>query len=163
MSDYKIIIYPTDGSAISLLAFSHVIRIAKMFHSQVIICQVIESEMMIASHYQIHYFSAGNSVVDNTIEQLYKEQKKFALANLRKIKGDFEKEGLSDVITQLFEGIAGDELKNAVDSYTADMVIMSTHGRSGFRRLVMGSVAEDLVHHISCPVLLIPARTLINN
>lgn len=35
----------------------------------------------------------------------------------------------------------------------ADLIVMSTHGRTGLRRLLMGSVAEHIVRHASCPVL----------
>jgi nucleotide-binding universal stress UspA family protein len=39
----------------------------------------------------------------------------------------------------------------------ADLIVMGTHGRRGFRRLVLGSVAERLLRSAPCPVLLIPA------
>ncbi|KWK49259.1 universal stress protein UspA [Burkholderia stagnalis] len=39
----------------------------------------------------------------------------------------------------------------------ADLIVMGTHGRRGFRRLVLGSVAERVLRRAACPVLLIPA------
>ncbi|PFH20665.1 universal stress protein [Burkholderia sp. JKS000303] len=39
----------------------------------------------------------------------------------------------------------------------ADLIVMGTHGRRGFRRLVLGSVAERVLRHAACPVLMIPA------
>lgn len=36
------------------------------------------------------------------------------------------------------------------------LIVMGTHGRSGVRRLLVGSVAEDVVRHSPCPVLLVP-------
>jgi nucleotide-binding universal stress UspA family protein len=39
----------------------------------------------------------------------------------------------------------------------ADLIVMGTHGRRGFRRLVLGSVAERVLRSAPCPVLLIPA------
>jgi nucleotide-binding universal stress UspA family protein len=42
----------------------------------------------------------------------------------------------------------------------ADLIVMGTHGRRGFRRLVLGSVAERVVRGAPCPVLLIPSRAL---
>ncbi|KAG8152512.1 universal stress protein [Burkholderia catarinensis] len=38
----------------------------------------------------------------------------------------------------------------------ADLIVMGTHGRRGFRRLVLGSVAERVLRHATCPVLMIP-------
>ncbi|CAB3751171.1 universal stress protein [Paraburkholderia solisilvae] len=43
----------------------------------------------------------------------------------------------------------------------ADLIVMGTHGRRGFRRLVLGSVAERVVRDAPCPVLLIPAGALL--
>jgi hypothetical protein len=34
--------------------------------------------------------------------------------------------------------------------------VMATHGRSGWSRIVLGSVAMNVVHHTTCPVLLVP-------
>ncbi|WP_261543339.1 universal stress protein [Burkholderia multivorans] len=39
----------------------------------------------------------------------------------------------------------------------ADLIVMGTHGRRGFRRLVLGSVAERVLRQATCPVLMIPA------
>jgi nucleotide-binding universal stress UspA family protein len=46
-----------------------------------------------------------------------------------------------------------------VDERRVDVVVMSTHGRSGVGRVVHGSVADDLVRHASVPVLLVPAAS----
>lgn len=40
----------------------------------------------------------------------------------------------------------------------ADLIVVSTHGRTGFRRLTLGSVAESVLRHSSVPVLAFPAR-----
>ncbi|MPW22572.1 universal stress protein [Paraburkholderia sp. CNPSo 3157] len=40
----------------------------------------------------------------------------------------------------------------------ADVIVMGTHGRRGFRRLMLGSVAERVLRSAACPVLMIPAR-----
>jgi len=39
-----------------------------------------------------------------------------------------------------------------------DLIMLATHGRGGMDRLMLGSVADRVVHHSRCPVLLIPAR-----
>ncbi|MGK8206124.1 universal stress protein [Burkholderia cenocepacia] len=40
----------------------------------------------------------------------------------------------------------------------ADLIVIGTHGRRGFRRLVLGSVAERVLRSAACPVLMIPSR-----
>jgi nucleotide-binding universal stress UspA family protein len=39
-----------------------------------------------------------------------------------------------------------------------DLIMVATHGRGGMERLFLGSVADRVVHHSACPVLLIPTR-----
>jgi nucleotide-binding universal stress UspA family protein len=45
------------------------------------------------------------------------------------------------------------------ESIDADLIVMGTHGRTGWRRALLGSVAENVVHHTDRPVLCIPADT----
>ena len=57
----------------------------------------------------------------------------------------------------------GDPARNIVDhalETAADLVVMGTHGRSGFERLLIGSVAEKVVRKASCPVLLVPPHLI---
>ncbi len=39
-----------------------------------------------------------------------------------------------------------------------DLVVISTHGRSGFKRAMLGSVTEQVVRYAQCPVLVVPSR-----
>lgn len=54
----------------------------------------------------------------------------------------------------------GDNIAEAIADYAAkhdvDLITLSTHGRTGFRRLVLGSVAEAILHHAHVPVLCFP-------
>jgi nucleotide-binding universal stress UspA family protein len=51
--------------------------------------------------------------------------------------------------------VAGEILRHASE-WPADLVVMGTHGVSGFRRLLLGSVTEQVVRRASCPVLTVP-------
>jgi len=54
-------------------------------------------------------------------------------------------------------GDVGKQVRQAVESSRAELVVAGTHGRSGIGRLLMGSVAESLVRHCTVPVLLVRA------
>lgn len=49
------------------------------------------------------------------------------------------------------------EIRDAVERYGADLVVMGTHGRTGLSHLLLGSVAERVVQHAPCPVLTVKA------
>jgi nucleotide-binding universal stress UspA family protein len=59
------------------------------------------------------------------------------------------------VEAKLLEGEVADELKGYARRVAADLVVMSTHGRGGFERLCLGSVADELTAALSIPVLLV--------
>jgi nucleotide-binding universal stress UspA family protein len=48
------------------------------------------------------------------------------------------------------------ELADLAERLPVDVIVMATHGRSGWSRLTLGSVAMNVVHHAICPVLLVP-------
>jgi nucleotide-binding universal stress UspA family protein len=48
-------------------------------------------------------------------------------------------------------------------TWPADLIVMGTHGRSGFERLLLGSVAEKVLRKAPCPVLTVPRRVITPN
>lgn len=53
----------------------------------------------------------------------------------------------------LVHGAPAEAISNFADSVGADLIVLGTHGRTGFNRMMMGSVAEAVVRHANCPVL----------
>ena len=56
------------------------------------------------------------------------------------------------------EGDAVGEILSQATDMKADLLVMGTHGRSGFERLLLGSVTEKMLRKASCPVLTVPRR-----
>jgi nucleotide-binding universal stress UspA family protein len=55
--------------------------------------------------------------------------------------------------SHLTEGDAATEIIHKAKELACDLIVMGTHGRSGLRRLLMGSVAEEVVRKAHCPVI----------
>ncbi|HYV36014.1 MAG TPA: universal stress protein [Gemmataceae bacterium] len=55
------------------------------------------------------------------------------------------------------DGMPGDEIVRTAKERGVDLIVMGTHGRTGLSRLVMGSVAEDVMRKAPCPVLTMKA------
>jgi nucleotide-binding universal stress UspA family protein len=62
-----------------------------------------------------------------------------------------------NVSARVSTGNAAEEILKAADEINADMIAMSTHGRSGLRRLAFGSVTDKVLHGASMPVLMVRA------
>ncbi len=65
-----------------------------------------------------------------------------------------QKNGLSDYTINVFNDVSDEEgIVYFSESIKADMIMLATHGRTGFAHLLTGSIAEDVVNHASRPVL----------
>jgi nucleotide-binding universal stress UspA family protein len=67
--------------------------------------------------------------------------------------------GASDVETSVWYGEPAEAIADAARHRKADLIVMSTHGRSGLGRLVLGSVAETVLRATSTPILLLHSDT----
>ena len=56
---------------------------------------------------------------------------------------------------RLVEGKTAEEIVRLAQECQADLIVMGTHGRTGAVRLLMGSVAEQVLRKASCPVLMV--------
>jgi nucleotide-binding universal stress UspA family protein len=63
------------------------------------------------------------------------------------------------VQTQTLPGHAVDEICAAASEPDVDLIVTSTHGRTGFKHAVIGSVAEHVVRYAGCPVLVVPSHS----
>jgi nucleotide-binding universal stress UspA family protein len=75
-----------------------------------------------------------------------------AEASLRGYAGDLEKRGI-EVETVVCEGYAATVIVDEAQSRGADLIVIGTHGRSGIKHLLLGSIAERVVQKSPCPVL----------
>lgn len=66
-------------------------------------------------------------------------------------------EGVGSVKTSVWYGAAAPAIVEATRVRNIDLIVMSTHGRSGFGRLVLGSVAESVLRGTRTPILLVRA------
>jgi nucleotide-binding universal stress UspA family protein len=60
--------------------------------------------------------------------------------------------------TEIRAGYAVDEICREAPKSKADLVVIATHGRSGFNRMFLGSVAEHVLRYAECPVLVVPSH-----
>jgi universal stress protein A len=67
--------------------------------------------------------------------------------------------GVTQVQTELIEGVAWDRIVTAARTFRAQLVVMGTHGRTGVRHVLIGSVAEKVTRHAPCSVLVVRAQT----
>ena len=80
-------------------------------------------------------------------------------AELARWKAEAQKLGAKEVAVQFLTGVAWDEIVAlAKNDPRIDLVVMGTHGRTGLKHVLLGSVAEKVVRYAPCPVLVVRAR-----
>lgn len=152
MKMYKKILLTHDGSPLSSLAIEHASDLAKTYASSVIVLQVVDSVTRMVAAINA---SAMAFETQEIYESIFKTEKENAEKNVQDIQSTLKKAGVKNVTTTILEGDARDKIVAVAKKEACDLIIMSTHGRSGIRRALLGSVAEDVVRHAPCPVLLI--------
>ncbi len=99
-------------------------------------------------------------VIDDTVSYslLSDANEQRVKAEMTELENKLKGKGI-EVNQLIVSGVsAGDEIIDASKKIEADLIVMSTHGRSGFSRWLLGNVAEKVTRHSEVPVLLVNAR-----
>lgn len=144
---YKKILLAVDGSDTSKLALKESIKLAKQFEAKLRIVYVVDSFNIYSELEYVSY--------KDLLESMQQEGE----AILEVAKKGLKSSGISfsqhllkttSKNSRVAEAIAADAQK-----WKADLIVVGTHGRRGFSRLLLGSVAESIVRVATKPVLLI--------
>lgn len=66
--------------------------------------------------------------------------------------------GVDEVLRFTPEGFPKNEIINTAKEWDADLIVIGTHGRTGLVHLLVGSVAEYVIKHVSIPVMVVPLK-----
>jgi len=144
---FKRALVPLDGSKESEAVIPYIEELASMLGAEVTLLQVL------AVVYHVYISGDAPAQVPYTEEEM-KPLKASAESYLEKAGSGLRGKGVTPKC-QVRVGAAGHEIIRLADEIGADIVAMSTHGRSGVGRLVFGSVAEKVVRTGNTPVLLV--------
>lgn len=143
----KTLIVPLDGSPLAELALPHAATLAKALKLQVILVRVyfVPTEGYVGEGYVPD--------IEPLLETLKTEAKEYIEDKIRSLKA----QGVEKVSYELPEGSAAGRIIDLSRETPDNLVAMSTHGRSGIGRWVLGNVTDRVVRHCGDPVLVIRA------
>jgi nucleotide-binding universal stress UspA family protein len=145
----KSIIVPLDGSELAESVLPAVAGLAKDLDVEVLLFR--------AYHLPYNTYGADDTYMMN-YEELVSAVREDANAYLDKKVADVKKLGVAKVSSLSKEGFAGDEIISLGRKTPDNLIAMCSHGRTGVRRFVLGSVTETVVRHSGDPVLVLRAR-----
>jgi nucleotide-binding universal stress UspA family protein len=131
-------------------------ELAKSMNARTILLHVISD----AAHYSsVNYpgimgFDSFNNL-DLYQPEVIIELKKAAKEYLDNTKKHLEDETIETVLK---EGDFGNSILETANELSADIIVMGTHSRRGLDKILMGSVAEKVMHHSSIPLFIIPVK-----
>ena len=143
---YQRILVPVDGSHTSTLGLQEAIRIAIDQSAQLFLLSVVD-ELVIAQNFE-GLINAGDLI--DALRDAGNKALKNAMALVQ--KHDLKAE--STVIETVGDRVS-DIIVREAKKCKADLIVMGTHGRRGFNRMVLGSDAEGVLRTAPVPVLMV--------
>ena len=138
---YNKILVPFDGSSFAKRAYNKALDIAQVHDSTITVIIIIKKEyppIVGFSKMQPKLMAAHLKHAKKQIETLKEVAVKRNISFQSKIK-----QGTSVV----------KEILDFTKTHRFDLIVIGSHGRSGFKKLVLGSVTNGIIHHTKCPVL----------
>ena len=139
---YKRVLVPLDGSTVAEAIIPFFLEIAGPLDMEVVLLRVVEPIPPMA-------LEASQHVVVEDPE----ERRAEALAYLAPIADNLRARGVR-VETEARRGEPAREILAGARAVGADLIAMTTHGRTGFGRVLFGSIAEAVLRHADVPVFL---------
>lgn len=140
----KTILISIDDSPYSTKAAKTGVLLAKKLNAKIVLIHVVDNGFIM---------SDGGYTPSDMIRSMKDEAKTF----LKKIQETFS---CQDALTFIEVGKPSNEILKTANAVEADVIVLGTHGRTGLTRVLMGSVAEDIVRHSKIPVLVVPFKAL---
>ena len=144
----KRILVPVDFSKDSLNALTYAGDFASTVGAELVLLYVVEP---------VYYATPTDMyAVNANVATLLEEQRRLGEEQFARIGASLEKKRLR--FRKLIKsGSPSQLIIDTAKAQRADMIIMATHGRTGFAHMFMGSVAEKVVRTAACPVLTVRA------
>jgi nucleotide-binding universal stress UspA family protein len=153
---FKKILVPLDGSEHSLRALNVAVQIAKKFDSKITLIHVYSVTVrpaMVPEPTPLATFGVPvmtQTEVSSIVEAIRKAGSRILAEGEQKVKA----EGV-EVETKLEEGHAVQEIIRVSKEGNYDLIVMGARGISKLREILLGSVSDAVMHHATCPVLVV--------
>ncbi|NHB57439.1 universal stress protein [Acinetobacter sp. 194] len=143
---YKNILVPVDDSPISYAAVEHAEKIAKAFGSKVTVMCVLSVDPLMS----VDFYKVAPAITQHVLEA-----ETNAKGRLDDIKQTLTGHGVA-VETIIIRSVpTATGILNVAEEIHADLIVMGSHGRKGLKKLVLGSVAQEVLGLSQRPVLII--------
>jgi len=134
------ILIATDGSKYTQSAIRKGIEIARAYHSKVYALYVIDTRALI---------TANGMPAPQNIFAILEDEGRYAVRQVKDAAGGV------DVETHVLAGHPSSVIVRFAEEHDVSLIVTGTLGKSGIEQLLLGSVADSVLRHAPCPVLVV--------
>lgn len=152
---YTKILVPLDGSRFSARALKYAVDLARRYDAALVLAQVVPPVRVIPP---VDPTGMSNPVATGITFEQAGRQDKLHLSRARRYLAGKVREVKALGIPAEYRAVEGDPADNIMQiakKAKVDLIVMTTHGRSGFKRAILGSVADKVIRHSGDPVLVV--------
>ena len=141
---FNTILVPWDGSTYSNRAFKVALDMAKQYDSKIKLVSCLS------------HADTGASYLDSSINKdIFKTAKNVMTKKMSNLKNNAKKAGISTSIDVVITDSTVKKLVTYAKDKKIDLIVMGSHGLTGWKKLLLGSVANGVSQQASCPVLIV--------
>ncbi len=146
------ILVPLDGSPTSMEAADYAIMLSTLHHAQIVLLHVLN----VAEYYSSLQFFEVKQPIES--KEIIEEAKKEANKWFNSVKKKMEEKLGTQTKIETHIIISQSTVKSILDfaeEKNVDLIVVGTRGRSGIKKLLLGSTASGIVTYSSCPVIVV--------
>ncbi len=151
---FEKILLPLDGSELSEQAVASARGMAQAFNSQLHLLQVLSLGDRFALTRGMDYGAVSSGLSQSLMDEVTAAETAKAEEYLAAVAVRLRADGL-DVVTAIPDGPAAEKIIEYAEAQSIDLIVMSTHGRGGIQRLLVGSVTDRVIRSSTLPVLVV--------
>jgi nucleotide-binding universal stress UspA family protein len=154
LSFHKILV-PTDFSECAMKGVAYAKALAGEFGSKLVLLHSVAPQ----------YYVTNDEYARYDFSLLMQQCENAARGQLGELVEKTDWGGVLELETSLQTGHPGDQICSRAADHRVDLIVVSTHGRTGLKHIFIGSTAEYVMRHAPCPVLVVPSheRPLLNS
>lgn len=157
MYEIRKILCPMDFSDTSLRALRTAVGLAERLGSSLTLLHVVEPAPSVGAAPPVEAYIATPGLTYGSAVEYERQTREEAQKQMNiLIEGHVPKSLGVTVAVEI--GDDARRIVNYADEGDFELIVMGTHGRTGIKRVLLGSVAEKVVRHAHCPVMTIPPR-----
>ena len=151
---YKDILVPLDGSDVSASSLPTARQLAEALGARVHLLQISSQTEEFAVMRGAEFGTLGSDYSQQVLDEVMTAQRDRIEKYLNEVGDELTSAGLN-VVKAVEDGQAADKIVDYAEAAEIDLIIMSTHGRGGVRRFLVGSVTDKVIRSTNLPVLVI--------